>query len=79
MDHIEIAVSGLLIPVITYLWWVFRRMQVKIDNTYSKSEVRQLVEDKLEPTAVEIRLLANNLEKIDNKLDKLIQLNLRND
>jgi len=70
----ETILNLLVAGAVSYLWWKIRHMETKLENTYSKLEVRQLIEDLVHPVNVELRNMKDSVGKLDHKLDRLIDL-----
>lgn len=76
MEYSYFALQLIWVPIVGYLWWVFKRMQEKTETIMSKEDIKELIETKLDVVQVEMDSLKDRLDKIDSKLEKLIDLTL---
>lgn len=68
----ESIVGTIVTAVVGYLFWAFKMMQTQINNTLSKDETRLVIDDKLGPVKVDVKNLKDTMDKIDHKLDILL-------
>lgn len=77
MEYADLLLQLVWIPIVGYLWWVFKRMQEKLEISMSKADIKELVQDKLHPVALEVELVKTRLVRIEDKLDRLLEITLR--
>ena len=63
-----------LTPIVGMLGFMLRRALVKLDNTITKDDVRVLIDDRLTPLQVNQRNIEHEINRIERKLDKIIDI-----
>ena len=77
---VELFVSLFLTGLLAYLWHRFRKLENKLENSMSKTDVKEMIKDKIRPIEVAVKLYSEDIKDIGKKLDRLIehQLDKRN-
>jgi hypothetical protein len=70
--EIGILIS-IISPIIGYIFVQIRRINVKLDDTVTEVHLRQVVEDKLESLRTRDTDLKERLDRVENKIDKLLE------
>jgi len=68
------AFSMLLMPFVGLFGFMLRRIFVKLDQIKSEDEIRRIMEDRLAPLHVRQKDLYADISRIENKLDKILDL-----
>lgn len=71
---VENALYGVAMLASGYFMWRIKRLNDKVDASVTREDVKEMIEDKLEPVAVEIRHLREDTKAHNKKLDHLIEL-----
>ena len=61
-------------PVLAVFGFMLRRAFIKLDNTITKDDVRVLIDDRLTPLQVNQRNIEHEINRIERKLDKIIDI-----
>lgn len=56
-----------------YVIWKFKKVETKVEQSLDEQEIRQIIDDKLEPMKVMHKEVKEDLNRIENKLDRLIE------
>lgn len=64
---------SIISPIIGYIFVQIRRINVKLDDTVTEVHLRQVVEDKLESLRTRDTDLKERLDRVENKIDKLLE------
>lgn len=70
LNYIFKSVVGV---VIGYIMWKFKKIETKVDKSLDEQEVRQIIDDKIEPMKVMQKEVKEDLNRIEAKLDRLIE------
>ena len=57
---------------IGYLFWNLKNMNTRITHLMDENEIRQLIQDKMEVFETRQRTLEKRLDRVDNKLDLIL-------
>jgi ubiquinone biosynthesis protein UbiJ len=70
-----------VVAVLGYVIWTVKRITTKIDNTYTKDEILQIVDLKLTTVKAELAALKANdarleaqLHRLEQKIDRLLEM-----
>jgi hypothetical protein len=81
MTLIEGIVSGVAVGLASLFFWMFKRGHTRIDDiekrlhhAVSEREVRQIIDDKLEPLRNNQMQMTHRIGRLEGKIDKLIEL-----
>lgn len=69
---VEGLVSAIVAGVVAYLWYRFRRIDKKIEESVSREEVKEMIEDKVKHIEFMINDINSDVKRIDYKLDKVL-------
>ena len=74
---LENVILGIVATICT-LWigglqYTVRKMEKQLEQTISKREVRELINDKLESHGVKLEEVKEDLTKIEAKLDRIVE------
>lgn len=61
-------------PVIAVFGFLLRRAFIKLDDAMNKDDVRLLIDDRLIPLQVNQRNIEHEINRIERKLDKIIDI-----
>lgn len=81
MDLVTILQSILIPAIIAYALYNERdknRVKNKIDKTYLKEDIEKIIDLKMRSRDVQIENIEDNLQRIEAKLDKIIDKLLNN-
>jgi membrane protein implicated in regulation of membrane protease activity len=69
---VEGLVSAIVAGVVAYLWYRFRRIDKKIEESVSREEVKEMIEDKVKHIEFMINDINSDVKRMDYKLDKVL-------
>ncbi len=79
-EMISQAAATIVAIMIGYAVWTIKKLTARLDNTYNKQDVKDLIDLKLRVLHVEIscitediRSMDKHLERVERKIDKLLQ------
>jgi hypothetical protein len=59
--------------VVGYIVWKFKKVEEKADESLNEQEIRQIIDDKTEPMKVMQAEIKEDLNRIEGKLDRLVE------
>ena len=65
------AVGGLLVIVFSVFTWQAKRLNKRMDDTYSKLETQQVMDLKMTGIKAELRSLQHTDERLEHQVDRL--------
>lgn len=69
---VEGLVSAIIAGLVAYLWYRFRRIDKKIEESVSREEVKEMIEDKVKHIEFMINDINSDVKRMDYKLDKVL-------
>lgn len=75
IDLMEIGIvfKAAVGSAIGYVMWKFKRIEHKVDESLDEQEIRQIIKDKLVPGRIVQGEIKEDLRRIEQKLDRLIE------
>lgn len=74
LDTITLIVTTLGGGVLSYLVWRAKTIDTKLSRTMSRDDIMELIDMKLEPIKVQHNDLDDRLDRLEVKIDRLIEL-----
>lgn len=72
----QVIINALVGAVVAYLFYRMKRMEDNVDKALDEAKARQLIEDKLEPIRVTEEDTAEDIKRLEAKIDMLIRLQM---
>lgn len=84
MTALEGIVTTIVGGIIGVFFWMFKRtynridhLDDRLDKALSEPQIRQIIDDKIEPLRAQHTDFAHRLGRLEGKIDKLIELVMR--
>lgn len=69
---VEGLVSAIVAGAVAYLWYRFRRIDKKMEESVSKQEVKEMIDEKVKHIEYIINDINSDVKRMDYKLDKVL-------
>jgi membrane protein implicated in regulation of membrane protease activity len=69
---VEGLVSAIIAGAVAYLWYRFRRIDKKMEESVSREEVKEMIEDKVKHIEFMVNDINSDVKRMDYKLDKVL-------
>lgn len=69
---VEGLVGAIIAGAIAYVWYRFRRIETKMEESVSKKEVKEMIEDKVKYIEHMVNDINSDVKRMDYKLDKVL-------
>lgn len=73
MMELDLVIKAVFAFLSGYFFWRLKKMESKVETSVNRKEVREMIEDQIKPYAVMQVKLEDRLERIEDKLDKLLE------
>jgi type VI protein secretion system component VasK len=69
---VEGLVGAIVAGAIAYVWYRFRRIDKKMDESITRDEVKEMIEDKVKHIEYMVNDINSDVKRMDYKLDRVL-------
>lgn len=71
--HFYEVISIIAAPIVAIIGYFLRKAFTKLDQTMTKTEIRQLINDRTEPLVVQLKIIQRDIERTNQLLERICE------